>query len=131
MRIIISILLLMASPVLALTPCVHEIDGKKFVCFNETEAQQVLRVVVEFPKLKEQLKIMEDMNFNLKLQIDEQEEMNQNLKKQIENYEKENVALQAKAAEGTRWYNSKILWLSIGLVVGSGIAVGVAAAIGR
>lgn len=131
MQIIVAILMLMASPVLALNPCVHEIDGKKFVCFNEMEAQQVLRIVVEFPKLQDQLKLLNDMNLNLKLQVDEQNEMNDNLKKQIVNYEKENVALQAKAAEGSRWYNSKILWLSIGLVVGSGIAVGVAASIGR
>jgi hypothetical protein len=129
MRWLAVFVLLISTPSFAWNPCVHDIDGNKFVCWNEKEAQDLLRIVVEFPKLQDQLKIMNDMNLNLQLQISEEKEMNDNLKQQILQYENINVKLQAKLNASNHWYNSKVLWTAVGLVLGVGVTIGISFAV--
>lgn len=97
---------------------VHAIDGKEYVCFTEADAQALLQIRIDFPKLELKVKNLAEL-----VTVKEQEivTMTRMLKirdEQIVSMTEETVALQKQLESLNAWYRSPYLWVGVGLVVG-------------
>lgn len=105
------------------------IDGKDFVAFDQQSALKLLQMRMDYPKLE--LKI--DQLNSLVLLKDQEivllDRIQENHKKQISILVERNTALQKRIDTIDAWYNSRWLWTGIGIVIGTGVTIGIAYAV--
>lgn len=109
----------------AADPVKHVIDEKEFVCFEVPDAQRLLQIYINFPKLELKIGVLEKLDVNLTAQIQKTTELQDNMVKQAELFQGMTVELQKKLDSMDAWYRSPYLWFAVGVVVSSGVSLGV------
>lgn len=108
---------------------VQVIDSKKFVCFTEPDAQTLLQMRLDYPKLELKITKLEEQVGLKEAQIQTLTTGNANLLQQIKIVQTENVRLTNQLESGSAWYRNPYLWFCVGIVTGAGLATGIAFAI--
>jgi len=106
----------------------HDIDGKKFVCFEEPAALKVLKLRLEYPKLIKKSALLEE---KLGIKIKEVEILESNievLETKVGIVVEGNVALAEKLEEKNAWWRNPTLWFGVGIITGAALAIGAVAA---
>lgn len=118
-------LLLITSFCYAGEPIKQVVDGKEYACFEPKDAQRLLQIYIDFPKLELKIKALEDLDLNLTSQTKKTDELQINLGKQVDILQKVNVELQEKITDMNSWWRSPWLWFAVGVVISTGTCLGI------
>jgi len=122
---------------LALVPCVvsaqepvpdvqaHVIDGKSYVCFVTADAQTLLQLRIDCPKLQLAIDQYRELVTLKNGQITTLTGLNLNLSQQADVYKSEMVRLNEALASANAWYRNPYLWFGVGVVVGTGASIAI------
>lgn len=103
-------------------------DGHEYVCLEPATAQRLLQIYIDFPKLELKINLLEELNFNLSAQMTKEDDLQKNLQDQIKIMQDLNVNLQKTIDNQSAWYKSPWLWFSVGVIVTSGVTIGILSA---
>lgn len=106
-----------------------KIDGADFVAFDHQSALKLLQMRMDYPKLELKIDRLNELVILKDQEISLLDKIQENHKKQIFILVEKNVSLQKKIDTVDAWYNSKWLWTGIGILIGTGVTIGVAYAV--
>lgn len=104
---------------------VQLIDGKKFVCFDEVVSKDLFQLRLDYPKLQSKILILEEKVEVQKNMIKSLEDAGTALSEQNAILESTNAALEEKLIDGEKWYKSPYFLVTLGIVLGVGLSVGI------
>lgn len=104
---------------------VEILDGKKFVCFDEVVSRDLFQLRVDYPKLQEKIKIQYERIETQKNMIITLEDANDSLNQQNNILLTKVGELEERIESGDKWYRSPYFLISVGIVCGAALSVGI------
>jgi hypothetical protein len=106
-----------------------DIDGFPHLCFTVESAKKLLDRYEKFPTLELKIKTLEELIGVKADHILALEKVHEIDHERIEALIATNTGLQKALEKGDAWYYSPWLWCTIGLLVGTGVTIGISYAV--
>jgi hypothetical protein len=104
---------------------VQIIDGKNFVCFDEVSSRDLFQLRLEYPKLKIKIDLQEEKLSTKQNMILALEDANDSLNQQNNILLTKVGELEGKLESEESWTRSPYLWVTIGVLAGAALSVGI------
>lgn len=104
-------------------------NGMSYLCFDQDASQILLDMRLKYPLLEKENVLLKDQVKIKEEEIVKWQSGAENLTAQLAILAESNTDLQKKIESSNAWYRSNILWTAVGLVVGTGITIGVVKAL--
>ena len=103
----------------------YNIDGKSYVCFVPADAQTLLQLRIDCPKIQLELDKYKELVNVKDGEVLALTNMKDNLSQQVAVYSSEVTELSKELASANAWYKNPWLWFGVGAVVGTGASIAV------
>ena len=98
---------------------VQNIEGAKFVCFRDKDAQKLLQLRLNYPKLEQKIELLEEQVDLKQQQIEKYVQGAELLDSKVTLLTERNVELQKKLNDLDSWWRNPYLWFGVGCVIGT------------